>query len=87
MFHRWRLQSLPWSLLVYLGLSTVAAVLAYHLIEAPMVALGQRLTRRTPAPAGAAAVPFPWADAGERELPLGVAAMEPAEVWQMLHRH
>lgn len=89
-FHRWRLESLPWSLLVYLGLSTAAAVLAYHLIEAPMVALGQRLTQRTLAPvgaAGAAAVPPPWAEAGKRELPLGVAAMEPAEVWQMLHRH
>jgi hypothetical protein len=52
-----------------------------------MVTLGQRLTQRGLSPAGAASEMAPRRDAGKRELPLGVAAMEPAEVWQMLHRH
>jgi len=86
-FHRWRLQSLPVGLLVYLGVSTAAAVIAFHLVEAPMVALGQRLTQRTRASAAAASELSARSESGKREMPLGLAAMEPAEVWQMLHRH
>jgi len=86
-FHRWQLQSLPWSLLVYLGLSLVAAIAAFHLVEAPMVALGQRLTARARTPVGVSAVAVVRGGAGKRELPLHLAAMEPAEAWQMLHRH
>lgn len=80
-FHRWGLQSLPLSLLVYLGLSMTAAVLAYHLIEAPMVALGQRLTQR---PRVRASVPT---DAGKREVPLSITSREHVEAWQLIHRH
>lgn len=81
LFHRWGLQSLPLSLLVYLGLSMGAAVLAYHLIEAPMVALGQRLTQRPRVGAPART------ETGKREVPLSMASREQAEVWQLIHRH
>lgn len=85
-FHRWGLQSLPLSLLVYLGLSMTAAVLAYHLIEAPMVALGQRLTQPAPVAPARAARAAPT-ERGKREVPLANAPLEHAEVWQLIHRH
>ncbi len=39
-----RVRSLATGLVAYAALSTVAAVLAYHLIEAPMMSLGRRLS-------------------------------------------
>jgi peptidoglycan/LPS O-acetylase OafA/YrhL len=88
-FHRWGLQSLSLGLLVYLGVSMAAAVLAYHLVEAPMVALGQRLTQRGPAVPVAGPVPARRAPSapGKREVPLANAPLEHAEVWQLIHRH
>lgn len=80
LFHRWGLQSLPWSLLVYLGLSMAASVLAYHLIEAPMVALGQRLTQQPVKPAAAVRI-------GKLERPLPPSDRLDPDIWQLIQRH
>ncbi|HRC56405.1 MAG TPA: acyltransferase [Kofleriaceae bacterium] len=64
-FGLWQPRSLAVGLLAFVALSAAAAVAAYHLIEAPMVALGRRLTERArpqAAPSGAtAAQPAPEA--------------------------
>ncbi len=43
-FQLWQPASLPLAVLAYFGLTAAASCLAYHLIEAPMVTLGQRLS-------------------------------------------
>ena len=50
-------------------------------IEAPMVALGQRLTQRPRARASVAT------EAGKREVPLSTTSREHVEAWQLIHRH
>ena len=77
-FHRWGMQSMALGLLVYLGLSMAAAVVAYHLIEAPMVALGHRLLRDMPARP-------PPIETRKREVPLDRVCMEMPEGWSLLH--
>jgi len=54
-FQVWQPSSLPLAVLAYFGLTAVASFCAYHLIEAPMVTLGQRLSplRSTAAVSGA----------------------------------
>ena len=42
----WQPGSVAVSVLAFFALSAAAAVAAYHLLEAPMVALGRRLTER-----------------------------------------
>lgn len=82
LFHRWGVQSLAVGLLAYLVLTAAAAVVAYHLVEAPMVALGQRLTQGgTAAALGVSGV------SGKTELPLPPAQLVHNEVWQLIHRH
>lgn len=80
LFHRWGVQSLAVGLLAYLVLTAAAAVVAYHLVEAPMVALGQRLTQPHARSAPAVAP-------GKQEVPLPPARMVNSEVWQLIHRH
>jgi peptidoglycan/LPS O-acetylase OafA/YrhL len=80
LFHRWGVQSMGGGLLAYLVLTAVAAVVAYHLIEAPMVALGQRLTQPGAGPALASGV-------GRQEGTLSPAVLSDSGDWQLIHRH
>ena len=79
LFHRWGVQSLVVGLLAYLLLSGLAAVAAYRLVEAPMVALGQRLTQPTKPPADART--------GKLERPLPPSDRLDADIWQLIQRH
>lgn len=45
-FGVWRPESLALGLIAFAALATVASVLAYHLLEAPMVNLGRKLSER-----------------------------------------
>lgn len=49
-FGLWKPDSLLLGLAAFLALAAIASVAAYHLIEAPMVSLGRRLTERTRRP-------------------------------------
>jgi peptidoglycan/LPS O-acetylase OafA/YrhL len=85
LFHRWGLQSLGLGLLAYLVLTTLAAVVAYHLVEAPMVALGQRLTQHAavqPPPQ-----PLQAVRPGKQEVPLPSAQLVDSDLWRLIHRH